>query len=51
MGLFALVHARPDEILPLVSTIQNLVVVTFTLVAIGIGLIIPTLVYPQEKEE
>ena len=50
MGLFALVHAKPDDTLLLTSTMENIIIVTFTLVAIGIGLIIPTLVYPQKQE-
>jgi len=50
MGLSALVHAKPDDVLLLTTTIQNILIVTFTLVAIGIGLIIPTLVYPQNQE-
>ena len=50
MGLFAMIHARPEEVVPLVATLQTLVIVSFTLVGIGIGLIIPTLVYPQAKE-
>jgi uncharacterized membrane protein YjjP (DUF1212 family) len=48
IGLFALVHAKPEtSVLPLVATFEGLVIVTFTLIAIGIGLIIPTLVYPD----
>jgi len=50
IGLFAMIHAKPDEVVPLVATMQNLVIVTFTLVGIGIGLIIPTLLAPQSKE-
>ena len=50
MGLFALVHAKPEDTLLLTSTMENIIIVTFTLVAIGIGLIIPTLVYPQKQE-
>ena len=50
MGLFALVHAKPDDALLLTSTMETMIIVTFTLVAIGIGLIIPTLVYPQKQE-
>ena len=50
MGLFALVHAKPDDVLLQTTTMQNMINVTFTLVAIGIGLIIPTLVYPQKQE-
>lgn len=50
MGLFGLVRSKPEETLLLTSTLQNMITVTFTLVAIGIGLIIPTLVYPQQQE-
>ena len=43
-----MVHANPEtSVLPLVATLEGLVIVTFTLIAIGIGLIIPTLVYPD----
>lgn len=49
MGLFALIHAKPEETLLLAMTAQNMIIVTFTLVAIGVGLIIPTLVYPQKQ--
>ncbi len=49
MGLFALIHAKPEDTLLLVSTAETMILVTFTLVAIGIGLIIPTLVYPQKQ--
>ncbi|MEI6323562.1 MAG: threonine/serine exporter family protein [bacterium] len=50
MGLFALIHAKPEDTVLLTGTMENLIIVTFTLVAIGIGLIIPTLVYPQKVE-
>ncbi len=51
IGLFALVHAPAENaIIPLVATMETLIIVTFTLVAIGIGLIIPTLIYPERKE-
>jgi uncharacterized membrane protein YjjP (DUF1212 family) len=50
MGLFALVHAKPDDTLLLTSTMENMIIVTFTLVSIGIGLIIPTLVYPDKQD-
>ena len=50
MGLFALSHAKPEDTVLLTGTMENLIIVTFTLVAIGIGLIIPTLVYPQKVE-
>jgi uncharacterized membrane protein YjjB (DUF3815 family) len=51
MGLFFLIHAPADNaIIPLVATMENLIIVTFTLVSIGIGLIIPTLIYPERKE-
>jgi len=52
MGLFTLVRVSPkNDIVPLFSTLQNLIVVTFTLVAIGIGLCIPTLVYQRSRDE
>ena len=53
MGLFGLIWAHPDTtaLAPLVVTVENLIVVTFTLVAIGVGLIIPTLVYPTPDIE
>ena len=52
MGLFALLHATPESsVIPLVATLENMLIVTFTLVAIGIGLIIPTLVYPSRTED
>lgn len=48
IGLFSLVHATPEtSVIPLVATLEGLLIVTFTLIAIGIGLIIPTLVYPE----
>lgn len=51
LGLFALVHAKPENsVIPLVATAENVIIVTFTLVAIGIGLIIPTLVYPDRGD-
>ena len=50
MGLFALIHAKPEDSVLLTGTMENLIIVTFTLIAIGIGLIIPTLVYPQKQE-
>ena len=52
MGLFGLIwaHADTSALAPLVTTVENLIVVTFTLVAIGVGLIIPTLVYPTPGE-
>ena len=49
MGLFAVIRAKPEDTLLLASTAQTMIIVTFTLVAIGIGLIIPTLVYPQKQ--
>ena len=53
MGLFGLIwaHADSSALTPIVMTVENLIVVTFTLVAIGVGLIIPTLVYPTPSEE
>ena len=52
MGLFALIQAKPESsVIPLVATVENMIIVTFTLVAIGIGLLIPTLVYPRQQEE
>jgi uncharacterized membrane protein YjjP (DUF1212 family) len=48
IGLFSLVRAKPEtSVLPLVATLEGLLIVTFTLIAIGIGLIIPTLVSPD----
>jgi uncharacterized membrane protein YjjP (DUF1212 family) len=49
MGLFALIHAKPENYLLLTTTMQTMIIVTFTLAAIGIGLIIPTLVYPKKQ--
>jgi uncharacterized membrane protein YjjB (DUF3815 family) len=49
MGLFAVIRAKPEDTLLLASTAETMIIVTFTLVAIGIGLIIPTLVYPQKQ--
>jgi uncharacterized membrane protein YjjB (DUF3815 family) len=52
LGLFELIHATPESsVIPFVATLENMLIVTFTLVAIGIGLIIPTLVYPSRSEE
>jgi len=52
MGLFALFRIPPEQaVAPLVSTLENLIVVIFTLVAIGIGLCIPPLLYPRESGE
>lgn len=50
MGLFALIRAKPEDTVLLTGTMENLILVTFTLIAIGIGLIIPTLIYPQKQE-
>ena len=51
MGLFDLIWAKADNAAStlLVGTAENLIIVTFTLIGIGIGLIIPTLVYPQKQ--
>lgn len=53
MGLFGLIwaHADASAFTSLVATVENIIVVTFTLVAIGVGLIIPTLVYPAPEED
>jgi uncharacterized membrane protein YjjB (DUF3815 family) len=49
MGLFAILRLTPgDGGAQLVVISESLLVVTFTLIAIGIGLCIPTLVYPHQ---
>lgn len=51
MGFFALAHGLPDNsVALLVLTMENTIVVILTMVAIGIGLSIPTLVYPDRRE-
>ena len=52
MGLFAMIQApSAGSIVPLVATAENIIIVTFTLIGIGIGLAIPTLIYPRNMEE
>lgn len=51
MGFFSLAHSTPDNALtPLVVTMENTIVVVLTMVAIGIGLSIPTLIYPAKRD-
>lgn len=51
MGFFTLAHALPDSSVALLAgTMENAIVVVLTMVAIGIGLSIPTLVYPHRAE-
>jgi uncharacterized membrane protein YjjP (DUF1212 family) len=52
MGLFAMIQARPEtSVIPVVATAENLIVATFTLIAIGIGLALPPLVAPLRNGE
>ena len=52
MGLFTIIQSHAESsIVPLVATAENLLIVTFTLIGIGIGLAIPTLIYPRNSEE
>ena len=49
MNFFALLRARPsEEILAATDGMRNLLVVTFTLAAIGTALAIPRLIYPRK---
>jgi uncharacterized membrane protein YjjB (DUF3815 family) len=51
MGFFTLAHGLPDgSVTLLVVTMENTIVVVLTMVAIGIGLAIPALVYPHRAE-
>lgn len=52
MGLFAMIQAKPEtSVIPVVATVENLIIATFTLIAIGIGLAIPPLVAPLRNSE
>jgi uncharacterized membrane protein YjjB (DUF3815 family) len=52
MGLFAMIQSKPESsVVPFVATAENLIIVTFTLIAIGIGLAIPPLVSPRPSED
>lgn len=51
MGFMDLMHFNPDAVAaPLTLALDNLIMTTFTLIAIGVGLCIPTLVYLKKKE-
>ena len=49
MGFLALLHPPENVMLPLSVALENLIITTFTLVAIGIGLCIPVLFSPQKR--
>ena len=52
MGLFEMIHTRPENaVIPFVTTCEILIVVTFTLIGIGLGLIIPTLIAPDRHAD